>query len=237
MPTDGIHLVTDSNMASYSLGGNVRYRPGSKMIKFPSVDTVYAVQRYGILRPIASEEVAVALYGSNWNQQIDDVSEAFFGNYTVYPYVSSEHDYSVERSRNSVTSINDNKDILNESKLLEATYAGGFMMAEDFGDAIGKLTYKSDGQFIWHTRFGEVMRSDSASAGQHQDLLQVIATTSFPHDIGTARTEGYCPSAADGIDVEYTIYNTGSGQVEFSNCDWDFISHPFFDQLSAITSQ
>jgi hypothetical protein len=234
---DGIHLVKDSTMASYQLAGNVRYHPGKRMIKFPSVNTVYAVQQFGILRPIGGEEVAVALYGADWNQKIDDVSEAFFGNYTIYGYINSEHDYNVDRSRTSVASINDNKNILDQNKLLQETYSGGYMSNEDNGNALGVVMILNDGRLMWQTRYGELIRSDYLADALLQDFKQTINTTSFPEDVGTSRAKSYCPSAADGIDVEYVIYDAGIEQTRFSNCNWDFISHPFFDKLTILSSQ
>lgn len=105
---ENIHLITDSMMASFSLGGNVRYHPGTKMIKFPTVPKVYAVARYGVLRPIVSEEVAMGLYGENWNGQIDDVSEAFYSNYIFGDDLTHAIGFDVQAQRASVSSINDN---------------------------------------------------------------------------------------------------------------------------------
>ena len=78
------------------------------MVKFQSVHTVYAVARYGELRAIASEDVASDLYGSDWNQQIDDISDAFFGNYDFGETIESAEDYDVDDAENSVESLNDN---------------------------------------------------------------------------------------------------------------------------------
>jgi len=105
---ENIHLITNAMMASFTLGGNVRYHPGMKMIKFPTVNKVYAVARYGVLRPIASEEVARGLYGDNWNQQIDDVSEAFYNNYIFGDELTHAIGFDVTAQRGSVSSINDN---------------------------------------------------------------------------------------------------------------------------------
>ncbi len=105
-----IHIVSQAHMVAFPLGNNVRYKPGVKLVKFPSVNTVYAVSRGGLLRPIASEAVARALYGNNWNQQVDDISESFYSNYTVAtdsPIADVSH-YNVASERTSVQSINDN---------------------------------------------------------------------------------------------------------------------------------
>lgn len=110
-----IHIITEPMMASYPLGINVTYHPGVKMVKFPSVNTVYAVARYGTLRAIASETVAAELYGANWNQMIHDVSEAFYTNYMFSSHaIEAAVEFDVEAETNSVSSINDNYLLLEE---------------------------------------------------------------------------------------------------------------------------
>ncbi len=80
---DDVKWITDGDLADIQIGGNVTYKPGVKMIKITSSPTVYAVGADGEIRGIPSEEVARDLYGSNWNQQIDDVPDGFFSNYTM----------------------------------------------------------------------------------------------------------------------------------------------------------
>jgi hypothetical protein len=53
------------------------------MVKINTDPKVYAVERGGLLRWIQSGETAAALYGTAWNKKIDDVSDAFFINYTI----------------------------------------------------------------------------------------------------------------------------------------------------------
>jgi hypothetical protein len=79
----GVVTVSDSELSSYPLGGNVTYRAGTQMVKIDTVPTVYAVEPGGVLRSIVSEANAVALFGSDWNTKIDDVPDAFWVNYTV----------------------------------------------------------------------------------------------------------------------------------------------------------
>jgi S1-C subfamily serine protease len=82
---DGVKAITDEALAKISIGGAVTYRPGTRMIKITSDPKVYAVSSNGELRPIASEEVAIRLYGPSWNKMIDDVSDAYFITYRVGP--------------------------------------------------------------------------------------------------------------------------------------------------------
>ncbi len=80
---DSVVTVSQSEMEGYPLGGNVTYRPGTRLVKITTVPTVYAVEPGGVLRSILSEANAEALYGSAWNTMIDDVPDSFFVNYTV----------------------------------------------------------------------------------------------------------------------------------------------------------
>lgn len=105
---DDVETVSSSVMANYSLGKNVTYHPGTRMVKFSSVNTVYAVEKGGVLRGVDSESIAEALYGSAWNQNIDDISEAFYGNYTIGDDISNASDYDVSDAKASVNSIDDN---------------------------------------------------------------------------------------------------------------------------------
>lgn len=105
---DNIQLLTPEAMADITLGSNVTYHPGTKMVKFQSMRTVYAVDQGSVLRAIGSEEIATALYGDDWNQQIDDISDAFFGNYSFGDDIDDASDYNPEDAYNSVSSISDN---------------------------------------------------------------------------------------------------------------------------------
>ena len=103
---DTVVTVSQSFMSTISLGKNVTYHPGTRMVKFQSVPTVYAVSAGGVLRAIASEEVASQLYGTDWNQQIDDISDAFIGNYSFGEKILVSGDYDVSEAKTSVTGLN-----------------------------------------------------------------------------------------------------------------------------------
>ncbi len=76
-----VKTVTNAELAAISIGGNVTYRPGVKMVKITTDPKVYAVDKGGQLRWIASEAAAVATYGANWSKMVEDVPDAFFVNY------------------------------------------------------------------------------------------------------------------------------------------------------------
>ena len=104
---DDVVIVTDDFMASITLGTNVTYHPGTRMVKFVTQNTVYGVGESGELRPIASEEVAESIWGSTWNMLIDDISDAFYGNYTFSEAIDSTSDFDPEAVEASVTSIDE----------------------------------------------------------------------------------------------------------------------------------
>lgn len=78
-----VNHISDMELAAIPVGGNVTYRPGSRLIKLPSDPRVYAVDNYSKLRLIDSETAAAALYGSHWQNLVDDVPDAFFVNYDL----------------------------------------------------------------------------------------------------------------------------------------------------------
>lgn len=87
--------VSPAELSSYPLGGSVTYRPGVRMVKVQTDPKVYAVSRYGTLRWVTSESIAVQLYGSNWGRQIDDISDDQFFNYQIGEPIVRADQYNV----------------------------------------------------------------------------------------------------------------------------------------------
>jgi hypothetical protein len=65
------------------------------MVKFTTLNNVYAVSKGGMLRWVTSEAIATALYGSTWNKQIDDISDAFYTDYTMGADILNAGSYAV----------------------------------------------------------------------------------------------------------------------------------------------
>lgn len=103
---NNVKWLSDKDLASIQIGGNVTYKPGVKMIKINSDPKVYAVAGGGTLRPIDSETVATDLYGKNWNKMIDDVPDGFFSNYTIGSRVELASQFSVSGEKASASTIN-----------------------------------------------------------------------------------------------------------------------------------
>ncbi len=79
----GVVTLTNAEMATMQLGENVLYRPGARLVKIATDPKVYAVAQGGTLRWLETEQVAIDIYGADWNKMIDDVPDAFFADYTI----------------------------------------------------------------------------------------------------------------------------------------------------------
>jgi len=77
----GVTTITDADLASISIGGNVLIRPGTNLIKIQSDPKTYAVEPTGALRWVTSETVAKALWGDAWGTRVVDISDSLFPNY------------------------------------------------------------------------------------------------------------------------------------------------------------
>ncbi len=91
---DEVKTVPAETMAKLPLAKAVTYRPGVKLVKFQTLNKVYAVTRDGILRWVQTEELAKTLYSSDWNKKIDDVSDAFYVNYRFGSDIKTSSDYT-----------------------------------------------------------------------------------------------------------------------------------------------
>ena len=78
----GVVTISQSEIEEMTIGGNVTFRPGTKMIKFPTVAKVYAVEPGGVIRHITSEAIATSLYGAEWYKMVGQVPEENFIAYT-----------------------------------------------------------------------------------------------------------------------------------------------------------
>ncbi len=104
---NSVTVISAQKLASIPLGANVTYKPGARMVKFTTDLRVYAVSKGGVLRWVKTEGAAIGLYGSDWNKKIDDISDAFYVNYTFGPDISSASDYSVAGEQGSVAYVSD----------------------------------------------------------------------------------------------------------------------------------
>lgn len=91
-----VKVITQAELEAVPFGGNVTYKPASKLVKFPGDAKVYAIDKGGVLRHLASEAVASALYGTEWYKPatLDSIPEGFQANYTTGSDVAAASDFS-----------------------------------------------------------------------------------------------------------------------------------------------
>ncbi|MBI2645159.1 hypothetical protein HYW94_03250 [Candidatus Uhrbacteria bacterium] len=79
-----VKTLTDAELAAVGLCSTpMTYRSGTRLVKIQTDPKVYAIELPNTLRHVADEATAKALFGDNWNKQIDDVADVFFGNYSA----------------------------------------------------------------------------------------------------------------------------------------------------------
>jgi hypothetical protein len=100
-----VKTISDAELAAILIGGNVTYRPGVRLVKVTTDPKVYAVDAGGTLRHVASEAVAIGLYGSAWAKSVDDVPDPFFVNYKTGAAIASAADFSPSAARAAATTI------------------------------------------------------------------------------------------------------------------------------------
>ncbi|MFA6604287.1 MAG: phosphodiester glycosidase family protein [Patescibacteria group bacterium] len=120
-----VQTVDATALASLMLGPNITYRPGLRLLKFPSEGKVYAVARGGELRWMATEAAAANSYGSDWNRKIDDLSEAFAGDYRIGTIINTAADYSAAAELAAAPTIDADAGATYESRRI-STPTGAF---------------------------------------------------------------------------------------------------------------
>lgn len=78
-----VKTISDSELSSIPLGGNVVFKPGSYLVKITTDPKVYAIGLNGTLHWVKSESAAKTLWGMDWNKKVKDVPDAYFTNYNT----------------------------------------------------------------------------------------------------------------------------------------------------------
>ncbi len=112
----GVKTISDGQLSTVPLGGNVTYRPGRKMVKITTDPRTYVVDQGGILRHVSSQQLAETLYGLSWKNQIDDVPDGFFTNYRVGTAIQTASDYNPANVMTATATISQDKQ-LDETKI------------------------------------------------------------------------------------------------------------------------
>lgn len=101
----GVTVISAEKLASIPLGSNVRYKPGTRMVKFTTDPKVYAVSAQGVLRWIKDEATVAAIYGADWNKKIDDLSDTSYTNYSFGPDIAAAGDFNPSTESGAAANI------------------------------------------------------------------------------------------------------------------------------------
>lgn len=107
-----VQIIPTDQMSLIPIGGNVTYRPGSKLVKFQTDPKTYIVTKGGVLRWAKTEVVARGWFGANWNQHVDDITEAFYVNYKFGQPVENALDLALDVIQATASSIDADKGLL-----------------------------------------------------------------------------------------------------------------------------
>ncbi len=174
-----------SSLSNYPLGGNISYRPGTRLIKIESDNRVYAVEPGGVLRWVASEEVARALFGNDWNKQIDDVPVIFFSDYTVETtyedsaLTSSEHPLGtvIQYEGSSSRYLVDYKDGVVVKRIIdESAFLGNRFQEQYVRTASADIIYPNGDAVVEHDA--------SLTNLKRGKIVRVAKTTTMPDTSG-----------------------------------------------------
>ncbi|MBI4433661.1 hypothetical protein HY632_02730 [Candidatus Uhrbacteria bacterium] len=102
-------LSTDA-CSQLPLTGIVTARPGSVLVKMPTRPEVFAIAAPNVLRHVANERVATALYGSSWNRfapagPLRVLPESLFTNYAVGAPITDATMYRADAERSRVSTV------------------------------------------------------------------------------------------------------------------------------------
>ncbi len=177
---DGVRTISDGQLAAVPLGGNVTYRPGYKMVKVTTDPRVYVVDQGGVLRHVATEQLAITLYPVNWNDQIDDVPDAFFTNYRIGTPIQMASDYNPANVMTQTVRINQDKQF-DETKInvTVSTMNNGFVP--------NTTSFKRGTEVTWTNR--DIVAHSIIGSGWSSPLLNPGQT--FVHRFDTVGSYDY----------------------------------------------
>jgi len=103
-----IKTVTSGILAALPLGKNVTLRPGTVLMKFTTVNDVYAISKGAVLHHYLTPSLVAADYGSSWPLFLRVVPDVLRGNYAIGSVIDESTDYDPASATAAVTSIDSN---------------------------------------------------------------------------------------------------------------------------------
>lgn len=105
-----IDKISQDDLESFPLGGNVWYRPATRLIRIETDSHMYAVSHGGVLRAI-NEGTAQQIFGKDWKSLLDTLQDYYYTNYNMGEPILSAQQYSVQAELGSSLTIEADKGI------------------------------------------------------------------------------------------------------------------------------
>ena len=118
-----VKWISDADLSLIQIGGNVTYKPGSKLIQIESDPMLYTLSKNGTLRAIDSDSLPKELYGSTWKKQIDLIPASLAKDYHKEGVIQLATQYSPVFEQKEAESINSDKS-LHAAILIHITDSG-----------------------------------------------------------------------------------------------------------------
>ncbi len=218
---DTVKTISDAGLAGVPIGGNVTFRPGTKLVKIVTDPKVYVILKDNKLRWLANEDVAKALYGEEWAKEVRDVSDAFFLNY--------EMDDALEMEE--FMNMMDPLAIARIGNRSYSTILNNFFDAKNTG-VIDSFLHPEGIQVIMTGKYGYM----ASSTMSMDDLVNFFANNSgdwqsrldFMHDYvsGTARIMNYTKTHADNTFSHRSIIVSRDQESLYSELSFQEINYP-----------
>lgn len=158
-----VKMIPDGQLGTIPLGrSNVTYRPGYKLVKITTDPKTYAVDQGGVLRHVASEQLAKTLFGLNWQDRVDDLPDPFFINYKIGTALNTADQYKPADVLNATPTISIDKqfDEMNVTVTI-GSQTNGFVPST--------LTVKSGTTVTWTN--GDIVPHTVTGAGFDSGLI------------------------------------------------------------------
>lgn len=177
---DGVKTISDGALSTVPLGGNVTYRPGRKMLKITTDPRTYVVDQGGILRHVATEQLAETLYGLAWKSNVEDLPDPFFINYKLGTAIQTATDYQPANVMTLTTTIGQDKQFDETSVTISIGSAGN-------GYVPATTTIKKGSTIIWTNRDNAVHNL----TGTGFNSGDIAVNASYQHSFSTVGSYDY----------------------------------------------
>ena len=106
-----VKTISDEALAALPLSALVTLKPGLSAVRVESDNAIYAVAHGGILRKIASPELASMIFGSDWDGKAAIVPNAFYESYKIGDEVSGAGQYWWKQEKDKSPDISADRDL------------------------------------------------------------------------------------------------------------------------------